>query len=94
MEDHKFQELVLSKFEQISNKLDQNDKIHEQIIHQLEILADSVDTLAVNQEQIQLDITNVRQSQTRLEQDLNKKITALFDFRESQIDITKNFLLN
>lgn len=73
----KFQEQALIKF--------------EQVFEQLKVLSDSVDTLSVNQEKMQLDITNIRHSQVRMEQDLNKKITALFDFRDSQLKVNKEY---
>lgn len=112
MDNEKFQEQVLSRFEQISRKLEQNDKFQEhvldrfeQVFEHLKLLSDSVDILAVNQERTQLDIatlkedvttlkedvTNVRQSQVRIEQDHSRKITALFDFRDTQLKVNKTF---
>ncbi|AGA67833.1 hypothetical protein Desdi_0284 [Desulfitobacterium dichloroeliminans LMG P-21439] len=97
-QNDKFQEQALNRFEQISQKLNQNDKFQEQalirfeqVFEQLKVLSDSLDTLSVNQEKMQLDITNIRHSQVRMEHDINKKITSLFDFRDSQLKANKEF---
>ena len=87
MENDKFQELILEKLEEnnkfqglVLEKFEENDKFQELVLEKLGMLTVSVDTLALNQEQIQedvqnlkLDVTNVRQSQARIEHTLSEK---------------------
>lgn len=92
MENEKFQELVLKKFEQIDKRFEQIDGKFEQVFNQLNVLSQSMDLLAANQEQMQVDITYIRQNQMLLEQDHSKKISALFDFRDTQLDLNKKII--
>ncbi|BAE84358.1 hypothetical protein SDC9_18726 [bioreactor metagenome] len=85
------------------DKLD-NGQFQELVIQQLSTLTKSIDTLAINQEVMQADIntmkaditdmktdiSNLKQSQVRMEEDLTRKITALFDSRELQKDVNQN----
>ncbi|KTE90240.1 MULTISPECIES: hypothetical protein [Desulfitobacterium] len=81
-----------------------NGQFQELVIQQLSTLTKSIDTLAINQEVMQADIntmkaditdmktdiSNLKQSQVRMEEDLTRKITALFDSRELQKDVNQN----
>ena len=83
----------------------ENDKFQGLVLEKLEMLTVSVDTLALNQELLQeevlnlkqdvttlkKDVTNIRQSQARIEHNLSEKVTALFDFRENQIETNRQF---
>ena len=77
MSDTEFQRLILEKLA----TMEQNIATKKDLLH----LETKMDTLEQN-------MTQLRESQARMEHDLTEKITALFDTREVQKDINDRIL--
>ena len=53
-------------------------------------MEEDIEVMKIDITDMKTDISNLKQSQARMEEDLTRKITALFDSRELQKDVNQN----
>lgn len=90
LDNGQFQELVIQQLSTLTKSID-TLAINQEIMQaDINTMKADINTMKTDITDMKSDISNLKQSQVRMEEDLTRKITALFDSRELQKDVNQN----
>ncbi|SHN71957.1 hypothetical protein [Desulfitobacterium chlororespirans] len=90
MDNGQFQELVIQQLSTLTKSIDTLAINQEVMQADINTMKTDINTMKTDIIGMKTDISNLKQSQVRMEEDLTRKITALFDSRELQKDVNQN----
>lgn len=90
LDNGQFQELVIQQLSTLTKSIDTLAINQEVMQADINTMKTDINTMKTDITDMKTDISSLKQSQVRMEEDLTRKITALFDSRELQKDVNQN----